>query len=68
MIEAREIVTVLTEAQAVKQLPKGAIVGDQVGGRSFNDNVAAALERRSYHGWSDFCEGDERWTLIVIQC
>ncbi len=68
MREALGIVTVLSEPIEVRQLPKGAIVGDQFGGRTFTDNVAAALERRSYRGWLELSDGNERWTLITIEC
>lgn len=61
------IVTRLSQPSEVSELPKGAIVGDLVGGRSFNDNIAAALEKRSNCGWQDVCEGQERWTLICLE-
>ncbi len=57
----------INHAKEVDHLPKGAIVGDQVGGRSFSDNVAAALERRSYRGWRDVADGDSVWTVIVVE-
>jgi len=62
-----EIVTVVAEPSEVRLLPKGAVVGDICGGRSFTDNVAAALERRSSRGWWDVTKGDQRWTLILIE-
>ena len=64
-----EIVTTLRAVDEVRSLPKGAVVGDLYGGRSFNDNVAAALEQRSHSGWRDHevpTGTDERWTLIVL--
>lgn len=67
MINQSDIITNLSVASEVKELPKGAIVGDCCGGRSFNDNVAAALERRSADGWKDVSEGDTRWTLIRME-
>ena len=67
MLETVEIVTLLTEASEVKGLPTGVVVGDKVGGRSFSDNVAAALERRSFGGWQDVSKGGEQWTLIYIE-
>jgi len=67
MAPANEIVTKVIEAAEVDNLPKGSLVGDQVGGRSFNDNVAAALERRSHIGWNDYRDGDHTWTVIQIQ-
>jgi len=60
------IVTNLTAVSEVKTLPKGALVGDLCGGRSFNDNIAAALERRSQCGWRDIEEAGQRWTLIEL--
>jgi hypothetical protein len=67
MWDTVEIVTALTEPSEVTRLPKGAVVGDVYGGRSFTDNVAAALERRSCGGWRDVRNGDQRWTLILIE-
>jgi len=61
-----QIVTTLTEVSEVKTLPKGSRVGDLYGGRSFNDNIAAALERRSQCGWRDIEEAGQRWTLIEL--
>lgn len=55
------------EEPAVGQLPVGTLVGDQFGGRSFNDNVAAALEQRSTGGWRDVQHGESNWTLIRIE-
>jgi hypothetical protein len=62
-----EIITNLRAASEVNELPKGAVVGDCCGGRTFNDNVAAALERRSADGWNDVTEGETRWTVIRVQ-
>ncbi len=67
MMEENEVVTFLSEASEVNGLPKGAIVGDNCGGRSFNDNIAAALERRSCSGWQDVDKSGQQWTLIMIE-
>lgn len=67
MWESIQIVTAVAEPSEVMRLPKGAVVGDVWGGRSFNDNVAAALERRSNGGWRDISQGDQKWTLILIE-
>ncbi len=67
MWDSIEIVTSVTEPSEVTRLPKGAIVGDIYGGRSFSDNVAVALERRSSGGWRDISKGDQKWTLILIE-
>ncbi|MBY0508372.1 MAG: hypothetical protein K2X03_30950 [Bryobacteraceae bacterium] len=61
-----QIVTTLSQASEVKTLPKGTIVGDIFGGRTFNDNIAVALERRSCCGWRDWMESGQRWTLIEL--
>ncbi|BDC50482.1 hypothetical protein F183_A27980 [Bryobacterales bacterium F-183] len=61
-----DIITCLQEPQ-VPTLPRGTVVGDQYGGRTFTDNVAAALERRSHCGWREYQDGETRWTLIVIE-
>ncbi len=66
MRDAIEIVTLVAEASEVKSLPKGAVVGDNCGGRTFNDNVAAALERRSCTGWKDVEKSGQNWTLILL--
>ena len=68
MLKSIEIVTRVSEPSEVTLLPKGAVVGDICGGRSFSDNVAAALEKRSTGGWHDISDGNEKWTLIVIEC
>lgn len=65
--QSMSIVTAISEVSHVTRLPRGAIVGDLVGGRSFNDNIAAALERRSHSGWVDLSDGEKRWTLILIE-
>ena len=67
MIENQQIVTCVTEVFEVSALPRGAVVGDKCGGRSFNDNIAAALERRSFSGWQEFKDGAQSWTLIFIE-
>ena len=61
-LDPDRIITRLESASDVSGLPCGVAVGDRFGGRSFTDNVAAALERRSFRGWSQLDE----WTLIVI--
>lgn len=67
MFDNTEIVTVVTEPREVTSLPAGTVVGDVWGGRSFTDNVAVALERRSSQGWKDVDRGDQRWTLIALE-
>jgi hypothetical protein len=67
MKDLSSLVTQVADATQVRELPKGSIVGDQVGGRSFTDNIAAALERRSNGGWQDLDNGDQRWTVIRIE-
>ena len=42
------------------------MVGDTCGGRSFNDNIAAVLEKRSYAGLREIVDGDEHWTVIYL--
>ena len=61
-----QIVTNVNGVSEVKTLPKGSLVGDLCGGRTFNDNIAAALERRSQCGWRDIEEAGQRWTLIEL--
>lgn len=64
--ELPDVITHVNDELEAKSLPCGAIVGDPVGGRSFNDNVAAILESRSYSGWREVTKGDKRWTVIVL--
>ena len=59
------ITRVSCESEALA-LPTGTAVGDQWGGRSFTDNVAAVLESRSCGWWREIEEGQTRWTFIVL--
>jgi len=67
MFQPTEIVTSVADSTEVMRLPKGCIVGDLCGGRTFNDNIAAALERRSNSGWREVPDGTQQWTLIRIE-
>lgn len=60
------IVTHLEDATEAQSLPAGVFVGDKFGGRSFNDNVAAVLESRSYAGWREVQDGTQNWTVILL--
>ena len=62
-LDPTDIITKLGSTTEVRRLPRGVVVGDRSGGRTFNDNVAAALERRSFRGWLQMDE----WTVIVIE-
>ena len=61
-----KIVTHLEDATEAKSLPTGVFVGDTCGGRSFNDNIAAVLESRSYAGWREVQDGQRSWTIILM--
>lgn len=61
-----KVVTRISDASEARQLPRGATVGDTCGGRSFNDNIAAVLEKRSFGGWREVNDGNNRWTVIVL--
>lgn len=61
-----KLVTSVPTVFDAKALPRGVAVGDQHGGCSFTDNVAAVLESRSLTGWQDIGIGSDRWTVIVI--
>lgn len=65
-INYSQIVTQLTDVRAAEALPSGIYVGDLFGGRSFTDNVAAVLERRSAGGWQELATSSEHWTLIYL--
>jgi hypothetical protein len=62
-----EIVTRVSDTVTALGLPCGTVVGDTFGGRTFTDNIAAILERRSFTGWTEFADGDQKWTVIVLQ-
>ena len=66
MTDDIQFVTSIAEPHGVNELPRGAVVGDRFGGRSFSDSVAAALERRSDSGWQDVVHREQQWTLIVV--
>jgi hypothetical protein len=60
------ITRVCTVAEA-RELPRGALVGDQHGGLTFTDSVAYALEQRSHRGWHEITAPDGcRWTVIRL--
>lgn len=61
-----KLVTSVATVRDAKALPRGVAVGDQHGGCSFSDNVAAILEARSLQGWQDVGIGDDQWTVIII--
>lgn len=65
-LDFRSIVTHVDDASQAMALPKGAVVGDTYGGRSFNDNIAAVLENRSLAGWWEAVDGQHCWTLICL--
>jgi hypothetical protein len=60
------IVTCVADPAVARALPCGTMVGDNFGGRSFNDNIAAILESRSNDGWREIDFGERRWTVIEI--
>lgn len=66
-IDFDNIITRVSSAREAQTLPPGCAVGDTCGGRSFNDNIAVALERRSYHGWREVDNGEICWTVIFIE-
>jgi hypothetical protein len=67
---AADLSTVITKVASVKEartLPSGSVVGDQHGGLTFTDAVAAALEHRSLSGWQETrMPSGEIWTIIVV--
>jgi len=61
------IITQLVSVRDVKALPRGSVIGDQQGGLTFSDAVAAALEARSDVGWREVVAPScETWTVIVV--
>lgn len=65
-VDVNKIVTCIADAREARALPCGVTVGDNCGGRSFNDNVAAVLESRSFGGWREVEVGEQRYTVIVL--
>lgn len=63
-----QVITNLATPQEARALARGSVVGDQHGGLTFTDAVAAALESRSFRGWHEFVPspGAPAWTLIVV--
>jgi hypothetical protein len=62
------VISHLSSVEEVRSLPRGSVVGDLHGGLTFNDAIAAALERRSRIGWREIeaVPGGDRWTIIVL--
>ncbi len=67
---ALDMSAVVTKCATVKEaraLPWGSVVGDMYGGLTFTDEVAAALESRSYGGWQEVEPvPGQNWTVIVL--
>ena len=60
------VITAIDSVKAARALPAGSVVGDQHGGLTFSDPVAAALEGRSSKGWREVETAGQFWTLIVL--
>jgi hypothetical protein len=66
-IDTSHLVTKLSTVKEAHLLPAGSVVGDQHGGLTFTDHVAAVLENRSMGGWREIkTPSGEIWTLIVL--
>lgn len=65
-LDTTKVVRNVPDVKAARALPCGSLVGDTFGGRSFNDNIAAVLESRSYAGWREIVDGDQHWTVIML--
>jgi hypothetical protein len=66
-VDASTIVTRIETVSEARALPEGSVVGDQHGGLTFTDIVAAALESRSHGGWQEIqAAKGEVWTVIVV--
>lgn len=66
-VDFDSIVTKVASSKDVKNLPPGSIVGDQHGGLTFTDAVAAMLESRSAGGWHEIqTPTGQIWTVIVL--
>jgi hypothetical protein len=65
--DTARIITKLASLKEARLLPCGSVVGDLHGGLTFNDQVAAELERRSLGGWQERqVPSGEVWTYIVV--
>jgi hypothetical protein len=60
------IITKIASVREARALPGGCVVGDQHGGLTFSDAVAAELEARSLEGWREVRCGGEIWTVILL--
>ncbi len=66
-VDRSAIVQRVVSVKEARCLPRGAVVGDQHGGLTFTDAVAAVLEARSLAGWRELqTPSGENWTFIVI--
>lgn len=66
-VDTGSIVTKVANVKEARALPPGTIVGDQHGGLTFTDAVAATLESRSTGGWQELqVPGGQIWTIIVL--
>jgi hypothetical protein len=66
-VDTSDIITQVASIKEARTLPRGSVVGDQQGGLTFTDAVAAALEARSVGGWREVhTAASETWTIIVI--
>jgi hypothetical protein len=61
------IITKVSNPSEARALPAGTVIGDQAGGLTFSDNIAAILEQRSLGGWQEMqIASGEIWTVIVL--
>jgi len=61
------VITRLASVKEARALPRGSVIGDQQGGLTFSDAVAAALEARSNAGWREVvAPSTDTWTIIVL--
>ncbi len=66
-LDTAMIVQKVANVKEAKTLARGCVVGDQHGGLTFTDAVAAALEARSIAGWQEIQTGSgETWTIILL--
>lgn len=65
-LDTAAIIQTVANAKEAKALPRGSVVGDQHGGLTFTDAVAAALEARSTSGWQEVHSAGETWTIILL--
>jgi hypothetical protein len=66
-LDCSSVISRVNNVKEARALPAGAVVGDQHGGLTFTDAIAAVLETRSMGGWQEIQDpSGEVWTVIIV--